>query len=219
MKPTNGPQVIFTLLLAAGALITASGCNSRRNLEDKSAAGASSAEVQIDMNCLGNRVENPPEVFHYSYKAQTEQVVVDKEADITPETMEITIQDKSGTHSYHGARSDSASWNSAILDLTGSGLTGMTARIAFVKDNSATTRVAAEAINGYHTTKYSIDTAAANSSDKQTFATLFGSGSYDKGTIWVTEQGCPVKLVLDEAKQGTNGIVDKAHYELALVRK
>jgi hypothetical protein len=133
--------------------------------------------------------------------------------------MQITIKDKFGAHSYHGVRSDSASWNSAVLSLLGAGLTGMTARVQFVKDNSATRWTGTEETNGYQTTKYSIDTTRANPSDKQTFATLFGAGSYDHGTIWVAEDGCPVKLILDEARQRTNGIVEKAHYEIAVIRK
>ena len=213
---------LFPFVIAC-VLILTTACNSgtaSKNHEERSAGTASNgAGASIDMNCLGDHIENPPEVFHYSYKSDIGQDSVDKEADITPQTMEITIKDKSGSHNYHGLRSDSASWNRAVLDLTGSGLTGMTARVEFLKDNSATARVAAEALNGYQTTKYSIDTTSANSSDKQTFASLFGPGSYDKGTIWVTEQGCPVKLTLDEAKQGMNGVVDKAHYELAMVRK
>jgi hypothetical protein len=75
-----------------------------------------------------------------------------------------------------------------------------------------------EKINGYDTTKYSIDTTAANTLDKQTYAAMFGSSSYEKGTIRATDEGCPVQLVLDEASQRSSS-VDTAHFEIAMVRK
>jgi hypothetical protein len=162
---------------------------------------------------------NPPESFHYSYKTTDGQSVVDKEADITPQNMEITIQNKAGSHKYHGVRSDEASWDRAVLDLSGDGFTVMSARIAFIKDKTSVSPAGAEAINGYQTTKYSIDTTSANSSDRRSYETLFGSGSYEKGTIWVTADGCPVKLNLDEATQRGSGGVDKSHYELAMIKK
>jgi hypothetical protein len=223
MKRTTRPAVVVMLLVTSVfAIVAASACNSptRRNLEEEAPAEDSkTANVQIDMNCVADHIEDPPEAFHYSYKSESGQDLVDKEADITPQNMEVTTKDPSGVHSYQGVRSDSASWNVAMLDLMGSGLTVMTSRIEFVKDNSSTTRVGAEAINGYKTTRYSIDTANANASDKQTFAAMFGPSSYEKGTLWATDQGCPVKLVLDEARQETNGIVNKTRYELAMVRK
>jgi hypothetical protein len=199
------------------ALIAASACNS--SPASTSGGGSSaSGNAHIDMNCLGNRIENPPEAFHYSYKADG-RFSVDKEAEITPQSMNITIQDNSGSHTYRGTRSDSVSWDKAVLDLSGSGLTAMIARLDFIKDKSAVVRASAEPMNGYDTTKYSIDTANANSSDKNTYATLFGGGSYEKGAIWVTDQGCPAKLLLDEGSKGANGSVDKVHYELAMIKK
>ena len=58
-----------------------------------------------------------------------------KEAEITPQTMDVTIQDKYGSHKYRGVRSDEASWNSAVLNLSGSGFTAMSARIDSIKTN------------------------------------------------------------------------------------
>jgi hypothetical protein len=188
------------------------------NLDEKPSGTLNAGNANINMNCLGDRLENPPGVFHYSYKWQSGTDSVDKEADITPQSMEITINDKIGAHSFHGIRSDSTSWNRAILDLSGSGMTAMIARVAFSKDSSAITRGYTEKINGYDTTKYSIDTTAANTLDKQTYAAMFGSSSYEKGTIRATDEGCPVQLVLDEASQRSNS-VDTAHFEIAMVRK
>lgn len=208
------------LSVATALLLFAGGCNSRAKSGGADERSASSGGVSqtIDVNCLGDRLDNPPEAFHYSYKTTGSQNDVDKEADVTPQTMDITIQDNSGSHTYHGERSKESSWNSAVLDLSGSGLTTMTARLGFLKDTPAFSRVGAEQTNGYSTTKYSIDTAGAGSSARS-YAAFFGSGSYDKGAMWVTAEGCPVKVALDEATQPTDGSVSKVHYELNFVKK
>jgi len=73
-------------------------------------------------------------------------------------------------------------------------------------------------MNGYDTTRYSIDTAKADSSDRKQFETLFGAGSSEKGTAWVPADGCAVKLVLDEAVQ-INGSLKDAHYEIERIKK
>jgi hypothetical protein len=208
------------LAVSASLALATGGCSSHAQpggTEEK-AVSSGGANSNIDMDCLPHHIENPPEPFHYSYKVDGPNAV-DKEADITPQTMDITIQDKSGSHTYHGVRSDSGSWGRAFLDLTGSGLTGMWARIGFLKDKSALKSAGAETLNGYATTKYSIDSANADSSAKRAFAAFYGAGSYDKGSIWVTGEGCPVKLSLDEATQQANGSMNKVHYEMAVTRK
>jgi len=208
------------LCVAAALLLVASGCNSRTKSAgaDERSATSGGASQTIDVNCLGDRLDNPPEAFHYSYKTTGSQNDVDKEADVAPQTMDITIRDNSSSHTYHGERAKESSWNSAVLDLSGSGLTTMTARLGFLKDTPAFSRAGAEQTNGYNTTKYSIDTAGAGSSGKG-YAAFFGSGSYDKGAMWVTAEGCPVRVVLDEATQQPDGSVAKVHYELNFVKK
>ncbi len=207
------PLRIFVL-----ALLTC-GCTSNARSTSTDEKPAAESGSQIDINCIGNRLENPPEAFHYSYKSNDGQNSVDKEAEITPQNMDITIQDNSGPHKYHGTHSDEGSWSRALVDLSGSGFTVMSARVDFIKNTSSVTSAGTEAINGYQTTKYSIDTTAANSSDKQTFETMFGSGSYEKGTIWTTPEGCPVKLILSEARKQSNGNIDNFHFELAMLKK
>jgi len=214
------PSFLRPALLAAVAVaLLACGCNSSSNSNGSNDGSTTGASGRIDVNCIGNHVANPPEAFHYSYKTTDGQDVVDKEADITPQNMEITIQNRTGSHKYRGVRSDEASWDSAVLDLSGDGFTVMSARIAFIKDKTSVSPAGAETMNGYQTTKYSIDTTSANSSDRRSYETLFGSGSYEKGVIWVTADGCPVKLVLDEATQKVNGSFDKSHYEMAMIKK
>jgi hypothetical protein len=215
----QSPFLRGALLATAALALLAGGCNSSANStrsdEESTATGAGR---RIDVNCLGNHIESPPEAFHYSFRS-TAGGSVDKEAEITPQTMDITLQDKSGVHKYHGVRSDEASWSSAVLNLSGSGFTSMSARLDSIKDKSATVRISAEPMNGYQTTKYSMDTAIANSSEMRAYEALFGSGSYEKGTIWVTADGCAVKLILDEGTKKANGSVDKVHYEIEMIKR
>ena len=207
-----------TLLAAAALALLAGGCNSSANSTSAGEKSTTAAGGGIDVNCVGNHIESPPEAFHYSFKSSVGGSV-DKEAEITPQSMNVTIQDKSGAHKYHGVRSDEASWNNAVLSLSGSGFTVMSARVDSIKNKSAVVRAGTEPMNGYQTTKYSIDTTHANSSELRAYEAFFGSGSYDKGTIWVTADGCPVKLILDEATRQADGHVDQLHYELDMIKR
>ncbi len=205
------------------ALITASACNSSPASSGSREAGATAAsgnaDTHIDVMCMGDRLNNPPGAFHYSYKYTDASGSVDKEADITPETMDITIQDKSGSHKYHGVRSDEGSWSGAVLNLSGLNLTTMSTRLGSLNGTSAIVQQGAEAINGYSAIRYAIDTQGANASDKNKFETFFGKGSFEKGTVWMGDDGCAVKLVLDEGIWQTNGSIDQAHYEVAMIKK
>ena len=211
----------YTAVSRSGALLAAAvsvllfgvGCSSPAKStagDDRSPAGTNAEHPTIDVNCIGDRIANPRDSFHYSFKAIDEQNTVVKEAEVSPQTMDITIQQAGRSHSYHGTKSDQTSWDSAVLDLSGSGLTVMIARLGFIKNTSSLKHVDDGTVNGYGSAHYSIDTANANSSDKQTFATMFGSGSYEKGDIWVAAEGCPIKLVLDEARQQPNGKIGRA---------
>jgi hypothetical protein len=95
----------------------------------------------------------------------------------------------------------------------------MSARVDSIKSKSSVVRERAEPMNGYQTTKYSIDTTSTNSSDLRAYEAFFGLGSYEKGTIWVTADGCPVKLILDEGTKKTNGNVDKNHFEMDMIKR
>jgi hypothetical protein len=204
------------------ALITASGCNSSPASSGSRDAGATAASnhdgSQIDVMCIGDRINNPPESFHYSYVYTDASRSVDKEADITPQAIASTIKDKSGSHSYHGARSDETSWERAVLDLSGLNITAMSSRLNSLNGTSAVVNQGADGLNNYGATKYSIDTTSANSSDKRKFEMLFGGGSFEKGTIWMGGDGCAVKLALDEGIWQEDGGVNKAHYEMARIK-
>lgn len=205
------------------ALITASACNSRPASSGSREAGTTGAAndsgTRIDVMCIGDRINNPSESFHYSYRYADASGSVDKDADITPQTMDITIQDKSGAHRYHGVRSDEASWTSAVLDLSGLNITTMSSRLESLNGTSAVVRQGSEVINGYSATRYAIDTRSANTTDKNKFETLFGKGSFEKGTVWMGADGCGVKLVLEEGIWQTNGEVNQSHYEMGRAKK
>jgi hypothetical protein len=217
---------IPTLIVLLG-LLAASGCSSRAKSneaapgsagDEKSAATTGDAGTHVDVMCIGDRINNPPEAFHYSFGYTDASGAVGEEADITPQAMNIIIKDKSGSHSYHGVRSDETSWGQAVLDLSSLKLTVMSSRLDALNDTSALTRQGPEAINGYQTVKYAIDTTRANPSDQKNYEALLGKGSYEKGTVWIPADGCAVKLILDEGSAQTNGSVDKAHYEIARIR-
>jgi len=199
------------------ALVVTSACNSS-SVSKSAAAAADGPGSHIDVLCVGDRINNPPESFHYSYKYSDMSGSAQKDADITPQVMDITIKDKSGSHSFHGVHSNEASWNSAVVDLSNLNMTAMSSRLDSLNGSSAIVRQSSEPMNGYDTTKYSIDTANASSSDKKKFEFLFGTGSFEKGTAWVPGDGCAVKLVLDEAVK-INGSLKNAHYEIQRIKK
>jgi len=202
-------------------LITIAACTSKSetNTEGKVAPAASaSAGPHLDVMCVGELINNPPEPFHFSYKYSDASGSASKDADITPQSMDITIIDQSGSHSYHGVRSDDLSWNRAVLDLSGLGMTGMMSRLDALNDTSALARQATEIINGYDTTRFAIDSTKASASDQRKFEALFGNGSYEKGTVWLPSDGCSVKLVLDE-RVLLGGKLKDAHYEMARIRR
>ena len=199
------------------ALVVTSACNSSSGSQG-SADATDGAGSHIDVLCIGDRIDNPPESFHYSYKYSDMSGSTQKDADITPQVMDITIKDKSGSHSFHGVHSNEAGWSSAVVDLSNLSMTAMSSRLVILNDTSAIIRQGSEAMNGYDTTKYLIDTANASSSDRKKFDFLLGTGSFEKGTAWVPADGCAVKLVLDEAVQ-INGSLKNAHYEIDRIKK
>ena len=191
----------WSILFLAVALVGAGGCNSNSSAEGGERSGAAatdSARTGVEVMCIGDLIDKPTEAFHYSFRYTDASLAVEKHADITPQSMDVTIADKSGSHKYHAVRSDETSWNSAVLGLSGQGITTMATRLHSLNGTSAIARQGTEPINGYTAVKYSIATASANSSDKQRFETFFGRGSFATGTAWIGDDGCAVKLVLDE---------------------
>jgi len=148
------------LLAISLALITAFACHSSpgsKGGERLVAAASDDSGPHLDVMCMADRINNPPEVFHYSYKYTDASGTLNEDADITPQVMDIIIKDSAGSHSYHGVRSDEASWNSAVLDLSRLNFTAMSARLNAL-NSSAVKQQGKEPIDGYQTTKYAIDT-------------------------------------------------------------
>jgi len=212
----------WPLLFIGFALVTMSACTSGSRSKDVGgralAAGARNPDSHIDVMCIGDRINDPSEAFHYSYKYSDANGWVEDEAEITRQAMDITIKDKSGSRLFHGVRSDEASWNSAVIDLSHLNITAMSARLNALNDSSAIVQQGRESINGYDTAKYSIDTGGANSSDRQQFETLFGKGASEKGTAWMAPDGCVAKFTLDETIMQGDAL-NKPHYEIARIKR
>lgn len=209
------------VLVAAGlALLAVSACKSgpeKSGAQPNSAATAQGGgDAGINLNCVMDHIQNPPEAFHYSYNKESSNPV-HEEADITPQTIDGSFKNNSGSTSIHGVHSDAASWQGAWSGLMG--ISGMSSAIALVRNSSATVREGPEKMNGYDAIKYSIDTARGNDTEKSLYQSVLGTGGFQKGTAWVTAQGCPVKLVMDSELHGKDGSVEKIHYEVAMVRK
>jgi hypothetical protein len=229
-----GIQIVFRNGLPAALLllIMASGCNGKSDshgraaidrksgtAERNAATARANADPGIDLNCVIERIQNPHESFHYSYQ-KVSSSPVHQEADITPQTIDGFRVDINGqAHPLHGAHSDPQAWQAAWTGLMG--ISGMSSAIAIVNHNSAMKREAdGEQVNGYTTVHYSLDTARFNASERQILGPAMGPGGFEKGDAWVTLEGCPVKLVLDDEMHKNDGsLLEKIHYEEAMVKK
>jgi len=218
-QPTRASINAWRLPAITLALSAAFACNSNSAARNDRDSGTASNGANIDVLCIADRINSPTYPFHYFYKYDGSFGLVEKEADITPQTMEITIKDKSGLRSFHGVRSDEQSWNNAVIGLSNLSIPAMASRLGSLDGTSAVVQNGPEAMNGYSTTKYAIDTANASPADKNRWEALFGQGSFEKGTAWIPADGCAVKLILDEGMWQSGGNIAKTHYEMAMVKK
>jgi len=99
------------------------------------------------------------------------------------------------------------------------GISGMSSAVALVHSGSAIVREGTEKMNGYDAIRYSIDTARGTGPEQGLYKSTLGDGGFEKGMVWVTSQGCPVKMSLDSEVHANNGSVEKIHYEEAMVKK
>ena len=204
------------------ALLATVACNSSKSSqsEEKSGVGEKPAAAQsgptLDLNCVIDHIQNPTEAFHYSYKKDS-SYPVQEEADITPQTIAGTFTNSGGTHPVNGTRADADSWHAAWAGLTG--ISGMSSTIALVRNGSAMVQEGTEQVNGYATTKYSIDTALGDAAEQGLYRSTLGNGGFEKGTVWVTAQGCPAKMSIDSEMHANDGSVEKIHYEESMVKK
>jgi hypothetical protein len=170
----------------------------------------------IDLNCVMDRIQNPPEAFHYSYRKNGSNNLVE-EADITPQSISGSFNNNGFSHAFQAVRSDQQSWHDAWGGLMG--IVGMSSSVALVNHSSAMVREGTEKMNGFDTIRYSIDTARGGPEELGLYKTTLGDGGFERGTAWVTQQGCPVKVILDSELHSKGGGVAKSHFEEAMVRK
>ncbi|MHB8540914.1 MAG: hypothetical protein ACYDCD_08240 [Candidatus Acidiferrales bacterium] len=170
-----------------------------------------SDNLGIDLQCTAERIQKAPVPFHWSYKKVVPPLTnADWEADVTPDSIAGTLIDSSGTRAIHSVRSDSTSWNTAVLALTGP-LPAST--FALVNKSSAIVRAGAENMNGESTIKYVIDTSRDTPADASLIRSVLGANGSVEGAAWVARTGCPVKFVLDVEQHNNDGTVQKEHYE------
>ena len=228
-KQARAALVAATSILA---LSLGAGCHAHPRLEADAegrraegiAAGATTrADTQtpdpgINLNCVIDHLQNPPESFHYSYRKDASDHL-DEEADITPQTIDGSFTNSGFHRAFHGVHADPQSWQSAWSGLTG--ISGMSSTIAVINHDSASVRERGSSqVNGYTAIHYSINTARFNATERQILGPTMGAGGFETGDVWVNAQGCPVKLSLDsELHRNDGSLLEKIHYEEAMVRK
>jgi hypothetical protein len=190
--------------------------------KNRSAAAQSEPDPGINLNCIFERLQNPPESFHYVYKKNdSDGSNIDQEADVTPQALDgFRLQPDGSQQPIQAAHSDAQSWQSALAGLTG--ISGMSGTVSTINHNSAMQRESdGGQVNGYQTIHYSIDTARWDATTRQMLGNFtLGPGGSDKGDAWVMADGCPVKLILDDEMHKKDGtLLDKVHYEEGMVKK
>ena len=89
--------------------------------KDHATPAVPASAVNIDLNCVMDRLQNPPEAFHYTYQKVSNNPV-HEEADVTPQSIDGTFQIGADSATpVHGVRTDAAGWQSAWSSLRGIG--------------------------------------------------------------------------------------------------
>ncbi len=210
-------------VVAVLALTTMLACNSTPSKTVDQASGSqqksvatakNSADPDIDLNCVVEHIQNPPDSFHYAFKAQSDNPW-EEEADVTPQRIDGTFSNSSlpTPQQFHGTPREVSSNLMAIGR--------MASLFATVRNTSAVINEAPEkGVNGYNTVKYSIDTARGSATEQALYKSILGAGGFEKGSVWVTSQGCPVRIILDEELHSKDGsLAGKTHYEEAMIKK
>ena len=208
---------LIAATLGLGALL---GCNSASSKPVKTesaaqpfAAANNSAGSDIDLNCVVRHIQSPPEPFHYSFNDVSDNAW-QEDAEVTPQNIEGSFTNSflPARQQFHGPPQQVSSNLVAI---------GRMASIfSTVHSTSAVVNQGTEKKNGYDTVKFLIDTARGNSAEQGLFKTVLGPGGFERGNVWVTSQGCPVQIILDEEIRRKDGsTAGKAHYEEAMIRK
>lgn len=216
-KKTVRVQQIIVATLGLGALL---GCNSASSKPLKTPSAAepftaakNSDGSDIDLNCIVRHIQSPPESFHYSFNDVSDNAW-QEDAEVTPQNIDGSFTNSflPARQQFHGPPQQVSSNLMAI---------GRMASIfSTVHSTSAVVNQGAEKKNGYDTVKFSIDTARGNNAEQGLFKTVLGPGGFERGNVWVTSQGCPIQITLDEEIHRKDGsTAGKAHYEEAMTRK
>src|SRR5690349_16791777 len=129
-------SVVIAAAAIAVALVSVLGCTSKPGSKspeektteqgssaatgDRSVAAYTDADPGINLNCIYDRLKDPPESFHYVYKKNdADGSNVDQEADVTPQTIDgFRLQPDGSQQPLHAVHSDQQSWQSALAGLT-----------------------------------------------------------------------------------------------------
>jgi len=215
---TQGLQVLIAFMLVLSQIL---GCNSTSSnplpakpyAVQKGSNATNAAGPDINLNCVVSHIQSPTERFHYTFSAQSDNPW-QEDAEITAQKIDGSFMNNSlpAPQEFHGSPREVSSNLMAI---------GRMASIfSTVHMTSAVVKQGTEKKNGYDTVKFSIDTALGNSTEQGLFKAVFGPGGFEKGYVWVTSEGCPVQITLDEEIHRRDGsTAGKAHYEEAMTRK
>lgn len=69
----------------------AGGATRGSELAEPTAVALNTTGPGIDLNCVVDHIQNPPEAFHYSYKWNGDRFL-DQEVDVTPQTVDGTAK-------------------------------------------------------------------------------------------------------------------------------
>ena len=169
--------------------------------------------MDIDLNCVIRHIQNPPDSFHYSLRDQSSNPW-QEDADVTPQSITGSFMNNSLTAPQHFEGPP----RGVSVNLMAIGR--LADHFATVHGTSAVVKEGTENKNGYDAVKYSIDTGLGNATEQGLFKSVLGAGGFEKGTVWVTSEGCPVQIVLDEELHAKDGSpLSKAHYEESMVKQ
>ena len=211
-------QRLFIVIAAIS--LQSPGCKSSETQNPKVTANPVTTQsvaggmADVNLNCVLDRLQNPPESFHYTFSNIS--------ANSWSEDVEVTPQEIDGSFKsgYMPSPTPIHGTPAEIPHQYQWAIGRMASLFAIVHSTSAVTNAGTEKVNGYDATKLSIDTSNGTATEKGLFNNVLGAGGFEKGTVWVIQGGCPVKLVLDEEIHAKDGsVTGKSHYEEAMVKK
>jgi hypothetical protein len=215
----------WTLLTTGFAAMAVTACHSvpssaRAQGQTQGTAQATAqnhANLAIDLDCMRARFSNPTEAFHYSYDWDGNSGFVKLEADVTPNSIDGVLNTEFGGGqnlplTVHAVRSDSDGWGHALGNLNAA--FGMPSSMMEANTMPASfEREANGQVNGYDTIRYSLDTARLDAADRALL------GSSEKGSLWVSASGCPVRWSIVTEQKNKDGSVDRTRYEGNVTKK